>query len=747
MANCDCSWTNDDACSNDDGSVCHTECCNGNGNGNGNGNAAAAGGQADDASCDEALGVGLGVGIGGFALFVLLLLFARSKSKGKGGDATAMSQVLLCSLGGASCVVLLAVVVGDHHDCSRRGSYGLAASLVSLVAVALLLLMAHFKPDAFALGAAVSGSVTAQAVLAGFFSAWWAAVAGVLTFWGPFEITSNGWFGSWAALLCSLLLLGDAFRPAASAAAAAREAAADARRAMAGLVVSAVVLLLACAGEVRDGSDVAAWGLAASALTCVLAGAMLLAPQKLSARQRTLALLWLTATWCTLVWFGTLDGPFAATGNGYFACWGGLLCCALELVATEGVEGVEVATAAGSDAAAPAPPPPTTPTTPTTQLRFLAVASFVVFLHSAGLREGYGAYALATAAVSLGAALVLLAHRALKPREARGLLGEEACACALLRGSSGGGGSGGSGEFWSVEAAAALGLSAWWAAGAGVATFLGPYQVTGNGYFGCWASLGHSLMLLSATHQRLRGGAVDAAAAAASSQDGSVPAPRAVLGLLASSIVLALACASHLGGDGGGGDGNGGDGDSEAAWGLTCGALSGVAASLLLLAPDGVPRRAVAPLCALLALLWCAVVGACTFSAPFTLTGNGFFASWGGLLCALALARDAQSAAWIVASRGGCCASPGRRTGSTAKKSHAAAATLAASATTAAVSVGGDDAQKPPPPPAAAPATATPAAAPPGGQAKAPGKDGAPPAPAELSAYTANWEPAAENRA
>ena len=181
--------------------------------------------------------------------------------------------------------------------------------------------------------------------------------------------------------------------------------------------------------------------------------------------------------WASLVYFATVLGPFVATGNGFFAAWGGLVFGALAL-ASEGAD------AAGNPLLLS---PSGLATQARVQLRCVGLASFVVFVHaeagglaSAALQgdDRKPAYALAAACVSLGLVLVLLLHRALKPAEAAALLSTTVCACA-----SGGRGGG----AWSVEACVALFLSAWWAAAAGMLTFSGPFIATTNPYFASWA--------------------------------------------------------------------------------------------------------------------------------------------------------------------------------------------------------------------------------------------------------------------
>ena len=52
-----------------------------------------------------------------------------------------------------------------------------------------------------------AGPISVLQLIGVFLVVWWIPGAGVLTFVGPFVVTSNGYFGAWAGLLASLWLL------------------------------------------------------------------------------------------------------------------------------------------------------------------------------------------------------------------------------------------------------------------------------------------------------------------------------------------------------------------------------------------------------------------------------------------------------------------------------------------------------------------------------------------------------------
>ena len=78
-------------------------------------------------------------------------------------------------------------------------------------------------------------------------------------------------------------------------------------------------------------AGLASWGIVVASVTLVPVVVLLCSPAtvthqgdfKISTRTRTLLLIVLTIAWASIVWFGTITGPFQVTSNGYFACWGG----------------------------------------------------------------------------------------------------------------------------------------------------------------------------------------------------------------------------------------------------------------------------------------------------------------------------------------------------------------------------------------------------------------------------------------
>jgi len=160
-------------------------------------------------------------------------------------------------------------------------------------------------------------------------------------------------------------------------------------------------------------------------------------------------------------------------------------------------------------------------------------------------------------------------------------------------------------------------LLLWWGPGTGVLTFHGPYRTTGNPYFACWAALLCSLLLCADAFTKMKVG-MDQLKGASSSY------LREMFGLLVSSLTLFFASIDFVG-------------HSTGSYGMSLGIISAVvtvaATYLVETKKIGAPIRKVVS--GLLLVLWTAAAVFLTFDSPFTSTGNGYFACWLGLACAV----------------------------------------------------------------------------------------------------------------
>lgn len=113
-----------------------------------------------------------------------------------GEDGSRMIQKLegrnraLISLLASSVVVLLASI---RYVRRPEGAWGLSCGAVSIVVAAILLAVDREKIVK-----------TLRRVICVFLGLLWLAGASILTFYGPFKFTGNGYFGSWLGVLSSL---------------------------------------------------------------------------------------------------------------------------------------------------------------------------------------------------------------------------------------------------------------------------------------------------------------------------------------------------------------------------------------------------------------------------------------------------------------------------------------------------------------------------------------------------------------
>jgi len=161
-------------------------------------------------------------------------------------------------------------------------------------------------------------------------------------------------------------------------------------------------------------------------------------------------------------------------------------------------------------------------------------------------------------------------------------------------------------------------LFMWNFTGACFLTFSSPFTTTGNGYFAAWGCVGTSAMAMGFTKDAFR-----------SRLQGMGP----LLGLGAFSAITIIALIDYVG--------------KNAQSYYRSGSIYAMVVSVLTIVfiagityfektYSGVRwfvRTKVGGL-GLFALLWLVLACLCTFSGPFNKTGNGYFASWGGAVCA-----------------------------------------------------------------------------------------------------------------
>lgn len=192
--------------------------------------------------------------------------------------------------------------------------------------------------------------------------------------------------------------------------------------------------------------------------------------------------------------------------------------------------------------------------------------------------NGYGAYAIATSSVSIAVCVYALATPKLKLP----------WGCIEMR-------------------HAAAFLAVWWVIGCICFTFVSPFVIVGNGYFGCWLSAFASVSLLCRYVPKL------GAALTASVADD--------IGKLLAASLVNLVASLHFCFEASCVD--------ETAWALTCSGVSSLICAVVISAKEKVP---VDKISVFLALWWTCGTGAMTFRAPFQFVGNGWFSAWFALL-------------------------------------------------------------------------------------------------------------------
>lgn len=156
------------------------------------------------------------------------------------------------------------------------------------------------------------------------------------------------------------------------------------------------------------------------------------------------------------------------------------------------------------------------------------------------------------------------------------------------------------------EKMVSLALLLWWAVGAWVITFRGPFTVTSNGYFSAWGGLLFTFQW--ALHMDTR-------------EFTSLPYDRKLLFLLSlCGLIEVFSCIKPLIDN---------YYTGQAAWGMTAGIITFLLCGFLFKGYVNVKFILLKVTAGVLFTMWATVAGLLTFGGPFELTGNGYFASWG----------------------------------------------------------------------------------------------------------------------
>jgi hypothetical protein len=221
-----------------------------------------------------------------------------------------------------SAIVLLISITVPSGKNQNQG-YGLSVCIISMILGLFGAFMVTMKTEWYdnpLTKIPMVGDVTWGTGLAQFIFLWNLIGAGVLTFDGPFVITSNGYFACWAGVIFAVMAVGvttDVVRSHAGNFTTVN-----------GLLVASIIQICAVIPEM-DGAykGPSTYSLVISILTIMAILAFGAYPTTEKLKFPFFALF--SIFWIVLACFVTFKGPFLATGNGYFTAWMGCVLCVI----------------------------------------------------------------------------------------------------------------------------------------------------------------------------------------------------------------------------------------------------------------------------------------------------------------------------------------------------------------------------------------------------------------------------------
>lgn len=215
---------------------------------------------------------------------------------------------------------------GSLADLVPNWTFTVAASVIALIFSSMALIFMKAKPDLYfkqIFVLPVVGPVLVGSLFSVFLLIWWTISSLVITFDGPFTVTTNGYFAAWGGFIGGVMGIGIGVG-------------AQHARPHICLVASSVVVILAVIDPIDkglyEGESICA--LIVSILTLILMIVLFVlgrlgqpVPDKVQLGLFVaVAIMWVVAA-CVV----TFRGPFLVTGNGYFGVWIATICSAMAL--------------------------------------------------------------------------------------------------------------------------------------------------------------------------------------------------------------------------------------------------------------------------------------------------------------------------------------------------------------------------------------------------------------------------------
>ena len=208
----------------------------------------------------------------------------------------------------------------------KNEGFGIAACIIALIlAIGGLALVRNAPLAENVIGTyPYVGTMTYLGGLSYLMFVWWFLTASILTFSGPFLVTSNGYFASWIGVACATVSIG--ITPEAM------KSQASSLGYLNGVWVASIILICAVPSYIGKGKDYhgeSVYALIVGVLSLFCVMMLSFYPDLLGSSIRFQSFIMFSiANWVVMACIVTFRGPFIDTGNGYFSVWvGAILCC------------------------------------------------------------------------------------------------------------------------------------------------------------------------------------------------------------------------------------------------------------------------------------------------------------------------------------------------------------------------------------------------------------------------------------